>query len=103
MTHLHQLSLFSSSKVAMVKCHLSYSTCLTPGSVEPREAAAGVGPQTIQAAGPVHTGVRITLVHVHLTQAATEALHTLTPERGKDDTVQHNNPHHEAHRYGYHQ
>lgn len=72
----------------MVMCHLSYSTCLTPGSVEPREAAAGVGPQTIHAAGPVHTGVRITLVHVHLTQAATVALHTLAPERGKENTVQ---------------
>lgn len=68
-------------------CNLSYSTCLTPGSVEPREAAAGVGPQTIHAAGPVHTGVRVALVHVHLTDAATVALHTLTPERGKEDTV----------------
>lgn len=35
------------SRVAMVMCHLAYSTCLTPGSVEPREAAAGVGPQSI--------------------------------------------------------
>ncbi len=72
----------------MVMCHLSYSTCLTPGSVEPREAAAGVGPQTVHAAGPVHAGVWIALVHVHVTQVATVALHTLTPERGKEDTVQ---------------
>lgn len=70
----------------MVMCHLSYSTCLTPGSVEPREAAAGEGPQTVHAAGPVHTGVRIAFVHVHLTQAATVTLHTLTPERGEEDT-----------------
>lgn len=28
--------------VSLAMCHLSYSTCLTPGSVEPREAAAGV-------------------------------------------------------------
>lgn len=68
-------------------CHLSYSTCLTPGSVEPREAAAGVGPQTVQAAGPVHAGVRVALVHVHLTQAAAVALHTLTPERGKEAMI----------------
>lgn len=69
-------------------CHLSYSTCLTPGSVEPREAAAGVRAQTVQAAGPVHAGVRVTLVHVHLTQAAAVALHTLTPEATKEDMVQ---------------
>lgn len=68
-------------------CHLSYSTCLTPGSVEPREAAAGVGPQTVQAAGPVHAGVRVALVHVHLTQAAAVALHTLTPERRKEAMI----------------
>ena len=69
-------------------CHLSYSTCLTPGSVEPREAAAGVGPQTVQAAGPVYAGIRVTLIHVNLTQTATVTLHTLTPEGGKDKTVQ---------------
>lgn len=70
----------------MVMCHLSYSTCLTPGSVEPREAAAGVGAQTVHAAGPVHAGVRVALVHVHLAQSTTVALHTLTPERRKEDS-----------------
>lgn len=60
-------------------CH---STCFTPGSVEPREAAAGVGPQTVQTAGPVHTGVGIALIHIHLTQPASVALHTLTPGAG---------------------
>lgn len=60
------------------------STCLTPGSVEPREAAAGKGAQTVKAAGSVQTGVRIALVHVHLAQAASEALHTLTPETKRE-------------------
>lgn len=60
------------------------STCLTPGSVEPREAAAGKGPQTVEAAGAVHTGVRVTLVYVHLTQSASVALHALTPETRRE-------------------
>ena len=68
--------------VSMVMCHLSYRTCLTPGSVEPREAAAGEGAPPIQAAGSIHTGVRIALVHIHLAQPAPVALHTLTPGRG---------------------
>lgn len=66
--------------VAMVMCHLSYSTCLTPGSVEPREAATGIGTQTIQAAGPIHTGVGIALVDVHLAQVTPVAQRTHTPE-----------------------
>lgn len=65
----------------MVMCHLSYSTCLTPGSIEPREAAAGVGAQTIQAAGPINAGVWVTFIDVHLAQAATVALDTLTTDR----------------------
>lgn len=65
----------------MVMCHLSYSTCLTPGSVEPREAATGIGTQTIQAAGPVHTGVGITLVYVNLAQVTPIAQRTPTPEK----------------------
>lgn len=72
----------------MVMCHLSYSTCLTPGSVEPRKAAAGVGAQIVQAAGAVNTRVGVALVHVDLTQVTTVAVHTLTPERGREDTVQ---------------
>lgn len=76
--HMHN----SSSRVAMVMCHPSYSTCLTPGSVEPRKAAAGVGPQTVQTAGTIHTRVGVALVHVHLTQPTTVALHALTPGRG---------------------
>ena len=63
----------------MVMRRLSYSTCLTPGSVEPREAAAGVGPQTVQAAGPVHTGVGVAFVHIHLTEPPPVALDALAP------------------------
>lgn len=63
----------------MVICHLSYSTCLTPGSVEPRKAAAGEGAQAIQAAGSIYTRVGNTLIHVHLTHTTSVALHTLTP------------------------
>lgn len=70
----------------MVMRRLSYSTCLTPGSVEPREAAAGVGPEPIHAAGPVHTGVGVTLVHIHLTQPSPVALHTLTPGTEEGDS-----------------
>lgn len=75
--------IFSTNTVSMVMCHLSYSTCLTPGSVEPREAATGIGAQTIQAAGPVHTGVGIALVYVHLAQVTLIAQHTATPEKRK--------------------
>lgn len=70
-----------------LSCHgvvasvLYSSTCLTPGSVEPREAAAGVGAQTVKAAGSVHAGVRVALVHIYLTQPASKTLHTLTPGR----------------------
>lgn len=67
--------------VAMVMCHLSYCTCLTPGSVEPRKAATGIGTQTIQAAGPVHTGIGITVVYVHLAQVTPVTQRTPTPEK----------------------
>lgn len=79
---MRQIQLSTWFGVDMVMCYWSYSTCLTPGSVEPRKAAAGVGPQTVQAAGPIHTGVGITLIHIYLTQPASVALYTLTPKTG---------------------
>ena len=72
----------------MVMCRLSYSTCLTPGPVEPRQAAAGEGAVAVHAARPVHTGVRVALVNVHLAQVTTVTLRTLTPERRREHTVQ---------------
>lgn len=68
-------------------CLLSYSTCLTPGSVEPREAAAGEGAETVQTTRPVGAGVRVALVHIHLTQPAPVALHALTPDAGMNTTT----------------
>lgn len=55
------------------------STCLTPGSIEPWEAATGKGAQSVQAAGAVHAGVGVALIDVDLAQAAAVAVGTLTP------------------------
>lgn len=41
-TEIWLVFFFPAYTVALAMCHLSYSTCLTPGSVEPREAAAGI-------------------------------------------------------------
>lgn len=55
------------------------STCLTPGPVEPRQAATGKGAQSVQAAGAVHAGVGVALINVDLTQATAVAVGTLAP------------------------